>query len=274
MQFSKYMNLSLVSVILPVFNGEKFLRDAIDSILAQTYTNFELIIINDFSTDHTESIILSYNDDRILYIKNEQNLGVANTLNKGIDLAKGQFIARMDADDISKPDRIEKQMAYLDSHPEVAVIDCIMEYIDENGQLLNRYNNAITTPEDIKARLSSTNCIGHPSILVRRAIFDTYRYRRIYYEDYDLWLRVVNDGHIIHKLNEPLLLYRLHGSSITGMGLTNKKHFYKLGKSMLFYYNSLSFADRFKPFNLQVFFNACKAYATWLWKIGKLQIGK
>ena len=108
------MSKPLVSVLMAVYNGEKYLLEAIESILNQTYTNFEFLIINDGSTDSTEEIILSYSDQRIRYIKNEQNLKLIASLNKGLDLAKGKYIARMDADDISLPDRLEKQVNFLE----------------------------------------------------------------------------------------------------------------------------------------------------------------
>ena len=96
-----------VTVLMPAYNAEKFIRDSIDSVLSQTYSDFELLIINDGSTDKTEEIILSYKDHRIVYVKNEVNLKLIKTLNKGIDLAKGKFIARIDSDDVINPDRIE-----------------------------------------------------------------------------------------------------------------------------------------------------------------------
>lgn len=109
-----------ISVILPAYNAEKYINEAIDSILTQTYRDFELIILNDCSKDRTEEIILSYEDDRIVYLKNQVNMGVAATLNRGLAAAKGEYVARMDADDISLPERFEKQAAYLDEHPGTA----------------------------------------------------------------------------------------------------------------------------------------------------------
>ena len=101
--------MPLISVIMPVYNGERFLRQAVDSILSQTFKDFELIIINDGSSDSTEDIILSYKDKRIRYVKNEKNLRLIKTLNKGLELASGQFVSRMDADDVAHPLLFEKQ---------------------------------------------------------------------------------------------------------------------------------------------------------------------
>lgn len=102
----------LVSVVLPAYNAELYLKEAIDSVLSQTFTDFELIILNDGSIDRTEEIILSYNDSRIVYVKNEKNLGLIGTLNKGINLAKGKYIARMDADDICLPERFKNRLIF------------------------------------------------------------------------------------------------------------------------------------------------------------------
>ena len=115
------MTSATVTVLMPVYNGEMYLREAIDSILHQTFTDFEFLIINDGSTDNSETIILSYDDSRIRYEKNDSNLKLIATLNKGIELAKGKYIVRMDADDISIPDRIEKQVAFLEKNPDVGI---------------------------------------------------------------------------------------------------------------------------------------------------------
>ena len=110
-----------ISVIMPAYNAEKYIREAIDSILAQTYTDFEFIIIDDASTDATASIVESYSDERIRFFRNEHNMGVANTLNRGLDLAVGEYIARMDSDDISLPERFAKQVEFMDTHTDVIV---------------------------------------------------------------------------------------------------------------------------------------------------------
>lgn len=119
---------NLVSVILPAYNAERFLKESIDSILAQTYRNFELIVLNDGSTDRTEEIVLSYSDPRIRYVKNEQNLKLIKTLNKGIDLAKGEYIARMDADDVSLPTRFEEEVYKFEEDPTLGIVSCFSEF--------------------------------------------------------------------------------------------------------------------------------------------------
>ena len=123
-----------ISVVMAVYNGEKYLRSAIDSILSQTYIDFEFIIIDDCSTDNTANILESYTDSRIQIIRNEKNLRLPASLNKGLKIAKGKYIARMDADDIAMPDRFEKQVKYLEAHQEVAVIGGSFQVFNEFGK--------------------------------------------------------------------------------------------------------------------------------------------
>ena len=130
---------SLISIILPVYNAEKYLYKALDSIVNQTYKNLEVICVNDGSTDKSEEIILNFKnkDSRIVYIKNEKNIGLIKTLNKAIDIANGKYIARMDADDISLPERLEKQYNFLKSK-DVDICDCNIKYINENNKNINK----------------------------------------------------------------------------------------------------------------------------------------
>ena len=122
-----------VSVVMPAYNAEAYIGAAMESILSQSFGDFEFLILNDCSTDGTEAIIQSYDDPRIVYIKNEKNMGVAATLNKGLAAAQGEYIARMDADDFSLPQRFEKQVAYLDAHPEVVVLGTQVQFFSDRG---------------------------------------------------------------------------------------------------------------------------------------------
>ena len=124
-----------VTVLMPVYNAERYLRQAIESILSQTFHDFEFMIINDGSTDSSRDIVLSYHDSRIRLIDNETNIGLPRTLNRGLSLAKGEFIARQDADDESNPDRLAHQVAYLSSHPHVALLGSQCTVIDQHGNL-------------------------------------------------------------------------------------------------------------------------------------------
>jgi glycosyltransferase involved in cell wall biosynthesis len=225
------MNDVAVSVILPAYNCEKFIGQAIGSVLQQTFTDFELIIINDGSTDKTEFSIIGFDDPRIVYIKNQHNRGLIFTLNRAIDIAKGKYIARMDADDICKPQRLSKQKELLDRHDDLTMVASTIDLIDENGADAGVWelDRKTVDPEQIKKRLVHENCIAHPTVMIRAGVLKEFKYTpgQVNIEDYDLWLRLLSHGHRISKINEPLLLYRIHGSSITNLDLKNKNYFFK-----------------------------------------------
>src|SRR5688572_768328 len=124
------INPPLISVLMPVYNAGPYLKESIESVLAQTYDNFEFLIINDGSTDSSEKEILSYNDVRIHYVKCETNSGLIATLNQGLALATGKYIVRMDADDICRPQRFEKQVRFMENHPEIGICGCCADVID------------------------------------------------------------------------------------------------------------------------------------------------
>lgn len=208
--------MSKVSVIMPVYNAENYLKEAMDSILRQTYKNFEFIIINDSSTDSTEKIIHSFADKRIKYYKNHRNLGVAKTLNKGIKLASGEYIARMDSDDISLARRIEKQVEFMNQHPEVVVLGTGIEVFGDN---LSSYNRSFSTEsEKIKLDLLFASAFAHPSVMIRKRIIDqeSYYYNFEYegIEDYELWWRIIK-RYEIATIKDCLLKYRVHDFQVT-----------------------------------------------------------
>lgn len=200
-----------VSVVMPAYNAGKYLREAIDSILAQTYTDFEFIIINDGSTDDTRAIIQSYDDPRIVYLENETNSGICVTLNKGLDAARGRYIARMDADDISLPERLAVQVQYMDTHPDIAVCGTDIQVFGED--LKDYVFQQIHSPEDCVAGLLFNPCLAHPSVIIRRSILEAnhLRYNDEFrgLEDFELWWNISK----FSKLNNialPLLKYRHH----------------------------------------------------------------
>lgn len=204
-----------VSVILPAYNAEKYIKEAVDSILGQTFMNFELIVINDCSKDSTEKILLSYTDPRLVYVKNEQNLGVAGTLNKGLSLAKGTYIARMDADDISLPERFRKQVSYLDAHPDVAVLGTAVEIFGEG--MSSQIRQFSQMPEQMKVDLFFSCGLAHPSVMMRADVIKElggYDCAFEGMEDYELWCRVSRDYQIA-ALPEVLFRYRIHPSQVT-----------------------------------------------------------
>lgn len=204
-----------VSVILPAFNAEAYIKEAIESILGQTFRDFELIVINDCSADGTEAVILSFGDDRLVYVKNEENLGVAATLNRGLALARGEYIARMDADDISLPRRLELQAACLDAHPDIAVLGTNVETFDENGP--QRTGWSATDPRQMNVDLFFSCGIAHPSVMMRKSVIEELGgYDREFegLEDYELWCRV-SKGHGVTTLPEVLFRYRVHSGQVT-----------------------------------------------------------
>lgn len=204
-----------ISVIMPAYNAETYIKEAIDSILAQTFRNFEFIILNDCSADRTEEIILSYRDERIVYLKNERNMGVAATLNKGLAVAKGDYIARMDADDISLPQRFQKQVEYLDAHPDVAVLGTNTETFNENGPVCTGWS--ATDPAQMKVDLLFSCGLAHPSVMMRRAvILELGGYDLAFegMEDYELWCRAA-EKHGVTTLAQVLFRYRVHSAQVT-----------------------------------------------------------
>lgn len=203
-----------VTVLMPVYNGEPYLRKAIESILNQTFTDFEFLIINDGSVDRTVSIIELYNDPRITLIHNESNLGLVATLNKGLDLARGEYIARMDSDDLCLPERIAKQVLFMDLHPEVGV--CGTGYEDmKTGRNIIRP----TEHEDIIEFMLKSGCaLAHPTVMIRTAVL---RKNRLYYdpdyqqaEDFELWTRMIKVTHLAN-IPEVLVRHRTHSSQIS-----------------------------------------------------------
>jgi len=198
----------MISVVMPVYNGERYLSEAIESILNQTYKNFEFIIINDGSNDKTEEIILSYRDPRIIYVKNSKNLRIVKTLNKGISLAKGVYIARMDADDISLPTRFEKQLEFLTIHKDISVVGT-SRYICKTYKSLYYPE----THNEIKVKALFTSPILHPSIMAKKEFFEQLSYKEEFdkAEDYHIWIEGI-DRFRYANLQDKMLCYRYHSS--------------------------------------------------------------
>lgn len=211
----------VVTVLMPVFNGEKYVGEAIESILNQTFSDFEFLIINDGSSDKSVEIIESYNDPRIRFIENDGNIGLIASLNKGISLARGGYVARMDCDDISMPERLAKQAAFLDANSSCAVVAVRSVFIDDNGNECGFWDDdrKFTSNREIIRRLPRANCIAHPGVMIRKSVLAAYRYdpRQLHSEDYDLWLRLSADGVRIEKIDETLLKYRLTSQSVTAL---------------------------------------------------------
>src|SRR5579872_3719033 len=159
----------VISVLMPTYNGERFLRPAIESILNQTFPNFELIIIDDGSTDNTPHILWEFKDTRLTVLTNQQNLGIAAATNRGLAAARGEYIALQDHDDISLPHRLQTQLDFLNTHPEIALVGSAAELIDENGIAYDHYREP---EDDIELKWEALfRCpIRHTSVLVRRKV--------------------------------------------------------------------------------------------------------
>jgi glycosyltransferase involved in cell wall biosynthesis len=202
---------------MPVFNAEAYLHNAIESILNQSYKNFEFIIINDGSTDKSGSIIASYTDTRIKCLSIEANSGLVNSLNFGIDFAGGEYIARMDADDIALPQRLKIQVEFLETNPAYGMCGTFYEVIDVHGKMLNK----VKLPEidrDIKTYLNFGNCFCHSTMMFRTSFAKNYKYEEKYFlvEDYKLW-RKISEVSKISILPSYTLQYRIHDNNISSM---------------------------------------------------------
>lgn len=200
-----------ISVVMPVYNGALYIRESIDSILNQTYSDFELIIINDGSTDNSEEIILSYQDPRIVHLKNEVNSKICVTLNRGLDTAKGKYIARLDCDDIAMPNRLEVQKKYLDQHPEIGIIGSDMITFGEGRE--DQYFYFVHDPDGCRAGLLFNTCFAHPAVMMRTSIIREHNlhYREEYkgLEDFEMWWRFSQYTEMTN-LPEALIRYRKH----------------------------------------------------------------
>lgn len=208
-----------VSVLMPVFNGEKYLSEAIESILNQTFGDFELIIIDDGSTDGTAEILHEYaqHDDRIR-IHHQDNHGIVFALNKGLELARGRFIARMDADDISLTGRFASQVKYLDSHPEISVLGGDARIIGQHGEIINNIHLSFAfEPLFIFWILLFENCITHSTVMMRTDAIKRlggYDEKYLFAEDYYLWSRLPKEN-LICNLPEVVLFHRVHTGNVS-----------------------------------------------------------
>ncbi len=205
-----------ISVVMSVFNGGKFLRPAIDGILSQTFTDFEFIIINDGSKDNSRQLIESYTDPRIRLI-NQSNRGLVYSLNKGVKIARGRFIARQDADDISLPSRLEKELQLITTSERLGLVGSFFTYISEAESEPSTTITSTTKDLDLKRSLLIVNPFAHGSTLTRReAIIEAGGYRDNYgpTEDYDLWRRMMNNWEFA-VVPESLYWYRINPNSIS-----------------------------------------------------------
>ena len=211
-----------ISVIMSVYNGETYLKEAIQSVINQTFKNWELIIINDCSTDSTAEILAEFasRDERVKVHPNEVNLKLPTSLNKAISLCSGKYIARMDADDICLPERLEKQYKFMEENRDVALSSCRFLTV-KNGVYASGGAGGRCDFEALKAMLLAVNPILHPGVIARAEVLKKFNYDTALTctEDLELWTRMVIENQKIEILPECLLIYRLHDKQITSTTL-------------------------------------------------------
>jgi hypothetical protein len=202
---------------MPVYNGSKFVAEAVRSILAQTFEDFEFIIVDDGSTDNTLDILGSFSNDARLVVKKQvRNMGVREALNAGCQLARAPIIARMDADDISLPDRFAKQMAFLARHADIGVLGTSLRIIDAEGRPTGRTATYLGDPALVAWQLLFVNCLAHPTVMMRRDLLEDVGYypEGCLAEDYALFLALSRRTRLA-SLPDVLLEYRVWGQSVT-----------------------------------------------------------
>lgn len=221
------MSAPLVTVLMAVYNGENHLAQAIESMLRQTFSFFEFIIVDDASTDNSRQLAESYQDPRIRVVSNLHNLRLAGSLNRGFGMARGKYIVRMDADDISHPDRLQKQVAFMEENRDVGVSGSWLYCFGDKEQLWDYP----LSPPIIKCSMLFHNQLGHATVIIRR---EAMLKNRLYYntrfkesEDYELWSRC-SDYFTLANLPEVLLLYRWHKSQASQARLAEQRYFHSL----------------------------------------------
>jgi glycosyltransferase involved in cell wall biosynthesis len=223
------MNRPLVSIVMPVYNAEKYLRMAIESILNQSYTNLEFIVVNDGSTDNSKAIILSYQDARIRFFENSVNCGIVATRNRGLEEVKGKYIAVLDSDDISLPERLRLQVEFLEKNPDYGMCGSYFQTIDENGQLLKKAQFP-TNDKDLRSNIIIHNCICHSTVMMRSDLAKEIKYETGFdvIEDYVLWYKISQRAKIIN-LPVYTTYYRIHGNNVS---TTRNNHMYNVVKKL------------------------------------------
>jgi glycosyltransferase involved in cell wall biosynthesis len=223
-----------VTVLMPVYNCEKYVREAIDSVLEQTFTDFEFLIINDGSTDSTLEIINSYADPRIKVISKE-NGGVSCALNTGLKHAAGKYIARFDADDICYPNRLKEQYEFMVAHPEYVMIGADADYVNQNGDYVFTYNNTGYSDGEIRAAIYSRNPFIHSAVFyVKDVIVNCggYDLKAHTFEDHLLWIKVLQKGKVCN-FRKSFIKVRLNPESVTTDERLRGKRFLEIRQQIL-----------------------------------------
>lgn len=217
-----------VTVFIPVFNRERYIGSAVESILGQSFSDFELLVVDDGSTDDSCGVVESYRDARIRLVRNENNLGIPRTRNKGLELARGRYIAMLDSDDCALSDRLEKQVAFLDRHTDYVEVGSWGRAMDRDGRPLSRIKKQPVSWDEVKAQLLFNCCISNRSVMGRTAILREFGYRNDYFrcQDYELHVRLAR-RYKIGNLPDILVHGRVHEEQVTGqtfeLGLSKKR---------------------------------------------------
>jgi len=262
------MNNPEISVVMPVYNSEKYLKESIESVLDQSFDDFEFIIVDDGSVDNSYNIINEYSkkDDRIVILKNERNLGISETRTRGTKHAKGKYIAIVDADDVCLPSRFEKQYNYLESHNDCGVVGSFIEMFDSDTNKIIGTRKYYENDANLRKRIFLYCPVAQPACMIRREVFDKVGYydsTLVTSADLDMWFRI-GTKYKFANIQEILLKYRVHKNSTTTSKIKTmeeitlgirKKYSHGYGYSMTFYdriYNMTIRITGFVPYNIKV----------------------
>lgn len=220
---------AVVSVLMATRDEAPYLREAVESILSQSFKDFQYIIINNGVTDIAREYLSSLTDPRIFIIHNKENVGLTHALNQGLAIATGEYIARMDDDDVSLPDRFATEVDFLETHPQISVVGSSIQIINKDGVRLGT-KSSFTDPDVIRFRLTVANQLAHPTVMIRTEALRSvggYNESFRFAQDLELWGRMSRAGYIFSNIARPLLQYRSHGTSST-LGATRSEA-YKFG---------------------------------------------
>ncbi len=220
-----------ISVVMSCYNNEDTIQDAVNSILEQRFPSFELLVVNDGSSDGTKEKLDSINDLRLIIIDNPENIGLTRSLNIAISLSNGRYIARQDADDVSMSGRLQKQFNHMEEHPDVAVLGTGRATLDERGKMLS---SLLLSEEPTFTDLLKSNCFVHGSVMMRKKILNdvgSYNEDFRFTQDYELWLRIA-EKHRVMNLQEPLYGVRRHNNRVTLTSLPKAVLYRLLAKNM------------------------------------------
>ena len=218
--------MSYASIVMPVYNGEKHLSSTIESLLGQTFTDFRLIVVDDCSTDNSLAILQSYRDKRILIVENNRHRGVAAALNQGLAYADGKLLFRMDADDVSLPQRLQYQVDFMKENPQIFVCGSDTDLIDKDGNIIGHRDTKKGDQRIKIALFLGETSLAHPSVAIRNAVLKThqiqYSKQYPYAEDYELWCRCSTFS-TYENIPETLLQYRHHDKSVSKVHYTRQR---------------------------------------------------